>query len=179
MGIRPGPCAAYISVPTLLASMARLAPLPLPPVADWSVSRSDISGITETYKILRRPLRGRSQGYLPRDRSGQKADRRVQGCRIGGELAGPTDFLILPAANRSRNRRNCSPSDWSHRPRECRAACRPLIGCQAAKRWFSCNFFHPPDIIVRWCGRIDLVASPPSAKMMANRFGDRQPKRTR
>ena len=121
---------------------------------------------------------GQAARYLPRDRSGQKADRRVQGCRIGGELAGPTDFLILPAANRSRNRRNCSPADWSHRPRECRAACRPLIGCQAAKRWFSCNFFHPPDIIVRGCGRIDLVASPPSAKMMANRFGDRQPKRT-
>jgi hypothetical protein len=55
---------------------------------------------------------------------------------------------------------------------------RVLIGGRA-RRWFSCNFFHPPDIIVRWCGRIDLVASPSSAKMMANRFGDRQPKRIR
>ena len=55
----------------------------------------------------------------------------------------------------------------------------PSRSARPARRWFSCNFFHAPDIIVRWCGWIDLVAPSPAAKMMTNRFGDRQPKRTR
>jgi hypothetical protein len=141
-----------------------------------AVDQSDSSDKTETYEILRRPEVGRKDIF----RRAEQDEKAVAELDLpsSGELD-PSDSVVElaprvePGAGELETAGIVDGNSAENLPLR-----GPSRSARPARRWFSCNFIRAPDIIVRWCGWIDLVAPSPAAKVMTNRFGDRQPKRT-